>query len=286
SARTCRALRECARTPARRMRGGSAASCCARRPSSGPPEGCRGTGSRRTRGPYAASCREGSGSVPPSRTYIPRARGGSCPLFADGAAMPALQLLITDTSQDLTVLRNALRSPHLRPERRSHKLRFQNGAATHEIDNVPVLLVPPDREFRARERASLVQLGIVRNRLVVIQVLATQKEDAAVLELEEVVEPLILELFHAKRPPCSKTDRFQVAQLLELTNMLLGGLPLPERIRPPAIEQPLRHRHHREHEYGDGGAHYPGRSPIEHIEAAENHDQQEHAGKNEEAGSD
>src|SRR5215467_1475487 len=60
------------------MRGGSAASCCARWPSSGQPAGCRGTGLRNTRGPYAVSCREGSGSAPPSRTYIPRARGGSC----------------------------------------------------------------------------------------------------------------------------------------------------------------------------------------------------------------
>src|SRR5689334_19890606 len=60
------------------MHGGSAASCCARWPSSGQPAGCRGTGLRNTRGPYAVSCREGSGSARPSRTYIPRARDESC----------------------------------------------------------------------------------------------------------------------------------------------------------------------------------------------------------------
>src|SRR5919197_2025840 len=60
------------------MRGGSAASCCARWPSSDQPAGCRGTGFRSTRGPYAVSCRKDSGSAPPSRTYIPRAPGGSC----------------------------------------------------------------------------------------------------------------------------------------------------------------------------------------------------------------
>src|SRR5262247_3388014 len=60
------------------MHGGSAASCCARWPSSGQPAECRGIGLRNTRGPYAVSCREGSGSPLPSRTYIPRARDGSC----------------------------------------------------------------------------------------------------------------------------------------------------------------------------------------------------------------
>src|SRR5215468_5748259 len=60
------------------MHRGSAASCCARWPSSGQPAGCRGTGLRNTRGPYAVFCREGSGSAPPLRTYIPRARDGSC----------------------------------------------------------------------------------------------------------------------------------------------------------------------------------------------------------------
>src|SRR5262245_39771768 len=60
------------------MHGGSAASCCARWPSSGQPAECRGIGLRNTRGPYAVSCREGSGSALPSRTYIPRARDGSC----------------------------------------------------------------------------------------------------------------------------------------------------------------------------------------------------------------
>src|SRR5262245_47655094 len=60
------------------MHGGSEASCCARWPSSGQPAGCRGIGLRNTRGPYAVSCRDGSGSAPPLRTYIPRARDGSC----------------------------------------------------------------------------------------------------------------------------------------------------------------------------------------------------------------
>jgi hypothetical protein len=49
-----------------------------------------------TRGPYAVSCREGSGSAPPSRTYIPRARDGSCSISStafheltrDGNASP------------------------------------------------------------------------------------------------------------------------------------------------------------------------------------------------------
>src|SRR5215831_3597011 len=86
------------------MRGGSAASCCARWPSSGQPGGCRGTGLRSTRGPYAVSCREGTGSAPPSRTYIPRARGGSCSISST-----AFHELTRDTCRNDLLVRIGLR---------------------------------------------------------------------------------------------------------------------------------------------------------------------------------
>lgn len=136
----------------------------------------------------------------------------------------ALQAVIGPAAEHFAVLGKTIHLPGLCPERRGHHLRREDRATTEQIDDIAFRPMPPHGELRAREQPRLILLGIVRDGLVVVQVLAAHEKDAAVVELEEVVEAFVFELLHAEGARGAKRGRRQQALLLEFPDTLLGGL--------------------------------------------------------------
>src|SRR5262245_23634181 len=146
-----------------------------------------------------------------------------------------LEVVVGRIPDHLAVRGNAARAMVLDPEGRRHGLGLEHAAAAGDLGHPTRALVPADRELGAGEGPGPARLRVVGDGLVVVEVLAAQEQDAAVLELEVVVGALVLELRHAEGAGGPERRGREQPEPLQLTQLLPGALA-PERIGSLGVE--------------------------------------------------
>ena len=78
-------------------------------------------------------------------------------------------------------------------ERRRDNLGLEDVSPTNDVHSISLCAVAPNDKLRARKSTGLIL------RVVVVQVLAAQEEDPAVVEFDEIVRSFVLELLDLER---------------------------------------------------------------------------------------